>query len=218
MTNLLTMVTLSDTHGLHWNLGTLPVGDVLVHAGDMCNSGSLDDLADFADWLDTLNYKHKIVVAGNHDRCLQDSPERAQELLEDRCIYLQDSSVEIDGVKFYGSPWQPEFCSWAFNLPRGGSELADKWASIPMDTDILITHCPPKGIRDRARDGTDCGCEHLKARVETIVPKYHIFGHIHEAAGLWDSECGTMFVNTAICTSTYRPTNPCHRLEVARDG
>ena len=59
--------------------------------------------------------------------------------------YLEDSGVEIAGTRWWGSPWQPEFNSWAFNLPRG-EPLSEKWALIPDDVDVLVTHSPPAMI------------------------------------------------------------------------
>lgn len=63
------------------------------------------------------------------------------------CVYLEDAGVELYGLKFYGTPWQPEFCRWAFNLPRGKACL-EKWNLIPQDCDVLITHTPPVGHGD----------------------------------------------------------------------
>ncbi len=56
--------------------------------------------------------------------------------------YLEDSSITLYGINIYGSPWQPFFCNWAFNLPRG-EELASKWSAIPQETDVLLTHGAP---------------------------------------------------------------------------
>ncbi|CAH1108078.1 unnamed protein product [Psylliodes chrysocephalus] len=96
------------------------------------------------------------------------------------CIYLEDSGLELYGIKLYGSPWQPEFGNWAFNLRRG-EECLSKWNAIPGDTDILITHTPPLGHGDLVCSGIRAGCVDLLSTVQQRVqPKYHIFGHIHE--------------------------------------
>ena len=96
------------------------------------------------------------------------------------CTYLQDSSTEIYGLKIYGTPWQPKFCGWAFNLERG-QELINKWDQIPDDTDVLITHTPPVGYGDLCSTGIRAGCVDLLLSVQQRVkPKYHIYGHIHE--------------------------------------
>jgi hypothetical protein len=109
---------------------------------------------------------------------------------------LEDESAIVAGVKIYGSPWQPYFGGWAFNLRRG-EPLAAMWAKIPDNTDILVTHSPPEGILDRNRWGEPCGCRDLLARVREVQPRLHIFGHIHEAAGQ-SHDAGTTFVNAAV--------------------
>src|SRR5205807_2128139 len=65
------IVAISDTHEKHYQL-KLPEGDVLVHAGDITNRGRIEKLAEFASWLNVQDFKHKIIVCGNHDFCFQD--------------------------------------------------------------------------------------------------------------------------------------------------
>ncbi len=150
------------------------------------------------------------MIAGNHDWMFQKDPERARLLLPPDVNYLQDSGVTIDGVKFWGSPWQPAFCDWAFNLPR--ESLAAKWALIPTDIDVLVTHTPPYGIMDQVGDGPHLGCAALRARVsDQLALNLHVFGHIHDSHGFAyePKEYGTTtkFVNAASCTEGYRPWN-----------
>lgn len=199
------IVAISDTHGMHDRV-KLPKGDVLIHAGDFCNSGSLADLERFVEWLGKQPFERKLVVAGNHDKILEKQPEYSQLFEKIGADYLFDSAIVIDGIKFYGSPFQPAFCDWAFNLPRGGEELKNVWAKIPDDTDVLITHSPPHGILDRNSIGEHCGCEHLRDRVWEVKPKYHVFGHLHESSGMnYHSLEGTTFVNICICDGRYNP-------------
>lgn len=181
------IVCLSDTHGQHWQID-VPPGDILIHAGDFCSGrGSLAQVADFNRWLGTLPHTHKVVIAGNHDFPLQDKPTCAR--LIQNAHYLRDSSVVLEGYKIYGSPWQPTFHNWAFNLPRGGAELSAKWDAIPDDTDILVTHGPPAGICDLTTTGESVGCAALRRRTENIPGLFlHVFGHIHEARGVCGDE------------------------------
>lgn len=199
------IVCLSDTHTLTAGL-QVPAGDVLVHAGDWCGRGDKSEAVGFADWLLTLPHEHKVVVAGNHDWVAEKDPEWTAALFAGYGItYICDSSVAIDGLKFYGAPWQPEFCNWAFNLPRGRA-LAEKWAQIPDDTDVLITHGPPAGILDMVNESNRPGCHDLRARVAVVRPKLHVFGHIHEGYGRHRRH-DTQFVNAAVCDGRYRPVN-----------
>ena len=195
MSDSVRLVLLSDTHGLHDEI-TVPPGDILVHAGDVTPSGSLPQLQDFNEWLATLPHPKKLVIAGNHDWCFQQAPDEARAMLTN-ATYLEDEKIEVAGIRFYGSPWQPWFMDWAFNLPRGEA-LAEKWAAIPADTDVLITHGPPMGILDETMRGAHVGCEALADAVRRVAPKLHVFGHIHEGFGTHDSDL-TRFVNASVC-------------------
>lgn len=203
MTSAIRLVLLSDTHGFHDI--SVPDGDVLVHAGDGCKRGTLDEAREWASFVSRLPHRHKIVIAGNHDRCFEGMFEQAKPLF-DGCDFLHDSGCERAGVRFYGAPWQPWFLDWAFNLPRG-PELAAKWRLIPDDTDVLVTHGPPIGILDRTFDDEPVGCEELRVALRRVRPRVHVFGHIHEGYGTARVD-DTLFVNASICTLAYRPTNP----------
>lgn len=201
------LVCLSDTHSMHRQVD-VPDGDVLIHAGDCLGAGTLDELDDLNDWLASLPHRHKILIAGNHDWCFQNDPEAARRRVTG-AIYLQDSGVTLDGIRFWGSPWTPVFFDWAFNLGRG-APLAERWALIPEQTDVLITHGPPAGILDKVPAGLhfeNVGCANLLAVVEQMQPPIHIFGHIHEGYGRHDSN-GTLFVNASTCQANYKPINP----------
>jgi len=206
-TDKLRFVCMSDTHSQTSRLThSVPEGDVFIHAGDFTGRGQLEQVRAFNSWLGELPHKHKIVIAGNHElEWDSDSKDLKSELTN--CTYLEDSSVEIHGLKIYGSPYQPEFGRWAFNLERG-QECLDKWNQIPSDTDILVTHGPPLGFGDLCKRGNRAGCVDLLHTVQQRVkPKYHVFGHIHEAYGL-TSDGETIFVNASTCNLQYHPTNP----------
>lgn len=194
-------VCISDTHGLHDNIN-IPDGDVLIHAGDFTNIGEFDDIRRFSSFLGELPHKYKVVIAGNHDISFETKPEEARKLLTN-CIYLQDSEVTIEGIRIYGSPWQPVFLDWAFGLPRGQA-IRKKWDIIPKGIDILVTHCPPHRILDRGFLGGHYGCEELMKVVKIIKPKYHIYGHLHYESGK-KTHGMTTFINASICDEDYNP-------------
>src|SRR5919106_3054350 len=141
---------ISDTHERHTEV-EIPACDLLLHAGDITAIGSPQALMKFNSWCQSLLEKQivrKIIcIAGNHDFLFERNPEQARKLLT-APAYLQDSGLEWEGVKFWGTPWQPWFYDWAFNL-RTEEELEQKFQSIPSDTDVLLSHGPPKGILDR---------------------------------------------------------------------
>ena len=206
------IVCISDTHNCGEQI-RVPDGDLLIHSGDATIKGTREEVERFAQWFSGLPHRHKIFVAGNHDWLFQRNNDLARRLLGDDIVYLQDSDVEIDGLKIYGSPWQPRFYDWAFNLDRG-PEIAAKWRAVPDDIDILITHGPPKGILDHVprADGFDHeGCEELSKRIKEIARtgrlRAHIFGHIHFGHGIVEND-GVIFANASICNEDYLPLNP----------
>lgn len=207
------IVAVSDTHGLHDRIGSLPEGDVLVHAGDFMNSGfDLEVIASFNRWLRKQPFKQRVVCAGNHDRSFEFMPEIARGLLTD-AVYLENDGITMDGVSFWASPYTPEFMNWAFMYPRGdaGKRI---WDLIPSPLDVLITHGPPHGILDQvAPGGEHLGCEELLKAVEAVKPKVHIFGHIHGGAGVFETGA-TKFVNAAYLNEQYRPSEPAAQIRV----
>jgi predicted phosphodiesterase len=198
------IIALADTHGFHTDWPTVPVGDLLIHAGDLCRGGRLDELQNAASWLHSLPHRHKIVVAGNHDGCFQRDPEASRALLGPGIVYLEDSGTTVDGLRIWGSPWQPAFNDWAFNLPRG-APLAEKWSLIPEGIDLLITHGPPAGIGDSSGSDERAGCADLLAAVLRIRPALHVFGHIHQDGGFWSHE-GIGFANVTTWECLRRPS------------
>jgi Icc-related predicted phosphoesterase len=210
---MIRITVLSDTHTRHGliPMSDLPGGDILIHAGDIMNSGyNKNDIHDFLYWLSSLKqYDTKIFIAGNHDRMFENHPEEVQEWLNKHLNvdYLQDEAIMVDGIKIYGSPWQPEFYNWAFNLPKNGFGLAGKWEAIPDNTDILITHGPAFGTLDTVvgRRHDHLGCELLAERIEVVKPKIHICGHIHSGYGYyWNGH--THFFNASVLDEQYEYT------------
>jgi Icc-related predicted phosphoesterase len=176
-----------------------PDADVLTVSGDLTMRGTLSELAVFRKWLVAQPQKHKIVIAGNHDFCLERKSEvqEAENILAgDGIIYLRDQSVTLDGVHFYGSPWQPWFHDWAFNLRRG-YQLQEVWAKIPENVDVFLCHGPPFGYGDRTLAGERVGCEDLLEAIKLKKPKYTLYGHIHEDVGSWVVD-GCQLVNCSV--------------------
>jgi len=120
------------------------------------------------------------------------------------CTYLEDSEVTVKGIRIYGSPWQPEFCDWAFNMICG-DECKKIWKLIPRGIDVLLTHGPPYGHGDKTFSGVRTGCEELLHTIQRTKPAVHIFGHIHEGYGI-SQDNGVYFINASICTLKYQPT------------
>lgn len=197
------IVCISDTHGQHAKL-SIPAGDMLLHAGDFSNSGAVDEVRTFLAWFAAQPHRHKVFIAGNHDFFPEQSPKRFQKMIPENCVYLENEAKVIEGVTFWGSPITPIFYHWAF-MRRRGEAIRPVWATIPADTDVLITHGPPHGILDRNFQGEPTGCEELRPRVLDISPKLHVFGHIHEGFGHRHLQ-GIDFLNVSSLDHHYKPT------------
>ncbi len=199
------ITTISDTHGKHAQLH-LTSGDILLHAGDISSRGNRTEVEDFLNWFKVQDYKYKIFIAGNHDFLFEDNSATAiARLIPDDIIYLNDSGVEIEGLKIWGSPITPWFYDWAFNRKRG-EQIQAHWDLIPSDTDILITHGPAYKVLDLTTGKVRAGCEDLLRRIKKIKPKIHLSGHIHEGYGQV-KKYGTHFINASVLNERYEMVN-----------
>lgn len=210
------ITAISDTHNKHKELTKdLPGGDLLLCSGDVSSMGYLHEIKNFCKWAANQDYEEVIFIAGNHDFGFQDTYEDAVEIINNYGLtYLQDdlylfgnNHIYLEMIKIYGSPWQPEFYNWAFNLPKNDIELEQKWNNIPVDTDILLTHGPAFGYLDSIVNRVgNLGCELLRQRIDKFPPKIHIFGHIHGGAGyMYNGK--THFINASVLNEHYTYTN-----------
>jgi Icc-related predicted phosphoesterase len=199
---------ISDTHNKHKRLGVLPNADMIIHCGDMSSVGHSHEIHDFMGWYGHLKqFKYKLIIAGNHDWLFERNRLIAMDKVPENVTYLEDSGIEIEGIKFWGSPVQPPFNNWAFNRPE--EKLAQHWQAIPDDTDVLITHGPPHSIFDWSiYDKIHTGSPSLYFEVvDRIRPKLHCFGHIHGGYGIKVIE-NTTFINASNLDEQYMCVNP----------
>lgn len=213
---------ISDTHNQHRDIPQklLSGGDFLIHAGDVSGRGTIKEVFDFLAWFNELPYTHKIFIAGNHDFYF----ERTSKIVIDEVlsefpniIYLNDSGVEIEGFKIWGSPVQPWFHDWAFN--RVDEKICKHWDMIPDDTDILITHGGARGAGylNVVLEGQDVGCPYLAQKIGQLEHlKLFVHGHIHEGSGEFVDGNGKIFVNASILNRSYYMTNKPFELELEK--
>lgn len=198
---------ISDTHNQHGVL-QLPEADVLVHAGDLSIDGSLEECIAAVGWLNAQPHKHVVMIAGNHDFAFE-KPNKKALIDLGRIHYLENSEVEIEGVRFWGSPVTPWFYDWAFNVHRG-EPIKKFWDKIPDHTDVLITHGPPYSVLDQSRPNRSdhLGCEGLLAMVTALKPSIHVFGHIHGSSGVAERDWAwTKFINASVVDEAYQVVN-----------
>lgn len=174
---------ISDTHGYH-NQIQLPEYDIIVCSGDCSNyydsPRNSVEVWKFIEWYKTLP-GIKIYVPGNHDTSIERKHITSKDFADNGICMLIDEQIIFDGIKFYGSPWTPQFGQWAYMKARHKMDII--WQQIPSDTDVLITHGPPKGILDltenRDHQLEQCGDKSLLNFVNKLHIKYHLFGHVH---------------------------------------
>jgi Icc-related predicted phosphoesterase len=215
------VVAISDTHNKHKGLEVVfpdafkkkVKADIIVHSGDLTGRGSMGEVQEFFDWYGGLTqFKHRIVIAGNHDWLFEKNSSLAKEMVPNNVIYLEDSGCEVMGLKFWGSPQTPEFFQWAFNRMRG-EDIKRYWDIIPDDTDYLITHGPANGVGDYIPNNfygnsDNVGCEELVHAIHRVNPIVHQYGHIHcaytyQPARLFD----TISINASVLNESYAVTH-----------
>jgi Icc-related predicted phosphoesterase len=218
---------ISDTHGKHYELKLPEDIDILIHCGDISSIGTRAQVVDFLYWFGEQKAKYRIFCAGNHDFWFEPGHPRnrslrpgdnPRDIISGGIIYLEDETIEIEGIKIFASPWSPWFHSWAFNAMRG-EEIKKHWDLIEPDTDIVITHGPPANTYlDRCQRGEQVGCADLARAIAEIKPKICAFGHIHEAYGVEDKEVLdledqeapgkiTKLINCSVLNLRYEMTN-----------
>lgn len=211
------ILLISDTHNKH-NSMVIPDEeiDIVICSGDFTMMGRLGEVNSFLEWYKQLEIPHKVLIAGNHEVVV---PEKQPVLFEELCnqngiIYLNDSSVNIEGIKIHGSPVTPTFgYGWAFNRNRG-KDIKKHWDLIEDGIDILVTHGPPHRILDGVERFTrnaeyeieHTGCQDLADAIKRVKPQIHLFGHIHEGYGFVEQD-GVKYYNASIVDRNYYPVN-----------
>ena len=215
----LQIVALSDSHNATKRV-EIPDGDILIHAGDFSFQGIASEIQDFIEWMKEQPHKHKLWIAGNHELGIEDFPDNANVIdNETNSTYIHDKVIEIEGLKFLGCNFTPEFNNWAFNLTERQSKIY--WENAP-EADVVVCHGPPYGILDSVtpeyKHHRPLGCIHFKNYLERVKPKVAIFGHIHGGFGhetiKWNDDSETECFNVSVMNEQYQLTNPVTIIEI----
>lgn len=200
---------ISDTHCYHKLIEIEKDIDCLIHGGDSTSSPDLinntTEFHHFKDWFINLPIKHKIIIAGNHDRWAT-KKYNIEDLKHNGIIYLEHEYYNLEGLKIFGSPYTPTFGQWFFMVNR--NKLDKYWKVLEPKIDILITHGPPKGILDLSYNKDHeleyCGDKTLFNYISKVKPKYHLFGHIHNNEDCYNQGIrifeNTTFINGSCMT------------------
>ncbi|MFW9992307.1 MAG: metallophosphatase domain-containing protein [Candidatus Odinarchaeota archaeon] len=175
-------VCTSDTHGKHGYL-TVPDGDVFLFTGDLSDVGREDELVSFNQFLGNLLHRYKIVISGNHDLLFELDHGSIRTTITN-AICLENSEVVIEGIRIWGSSWNPKHFKSGPQL-EGEMVPKSKWDLIPAGIDILLTHEPPLGHGSVTTSARQLGSADLLDAIRRVKPKYHVFGHVHEGHGIY---------------------------------
>lgn len=201
--NLKRVWVISDTHGQHRKLVIPDDIDGIIHVGDGGTYKNpvrcYDDLDDCLTWLDSIPVKNKVYIPGNHDTALEANLIKLENYPSVKVLI--NESTDFLGKKLYGTPYTPVFHNWAYNKTE--EELNEIFQKIPLDTDILVTHGPSKGILDLTDSKLNVGSISLLKAVEKIRPLFHLVGHIHEQGGERVKKGKTTVVNAAVLNEKY---------------
>ena len=231
---------ISDTHTKHkmlQHLGGIPECDILVHCGDFTWVGKYWEVRNFMRWFLEQPARHKVLICGNHEETFDHNHKNYNptcRAIVTQCAYenfhyLENSSVTIEGLKFYGTPWTPFFYDWAFNgitdanlpfHPRGVS-LTEIYNKIPEDVQILISHGPPYDILDMSERGDERtgSVEMRKLTSEKLVQlRLFLCGHIHEARGEMVADGNVQFVNASTLDRSYSVVRPPILIDLDENG
>jgi Icc-related predicted phosphoesterase len=204
---------ISDTHSYHRLLRVPDNIDLIIFSGDESNYydswKNEPECIDFINWFSSLYVKYKVMIAGNHSAFIAKNTREFRQLCKDKnIIYLENEEVEIEGFKIWGSPFSPTFGNWHFMKSR--DKMDRLWQNIPGDTDILVTHTPPRGCLDlsynRNHELEFCGCNALLKHVFRVKPILSLFGHVHTTDGIYNAgqiklaNLDTIFSNGSVVT------------------
>ena len=205
---MIKVTCISDTHGLHGNI-YLEQTDILLFSGDSMTCGyKLSELLDFLTWFESQPAKYKVMIAGNHDRFIEDNPTEFRKILKDypSITYLEDESITIEGINIYGTPHSKEFYDWAFN--RTEEQLRVLFGKVPLNTHILLSHAPPLGFMDELIDGRNVGELNLSKKIPQLDNlELHVFGHIHNFFGMLKPHGKHISVNASQVDEFYKLKN-----------
>ncbi len=225
---------ISDVHE-KWHKLEIPEVDILISTGDYSFRGSKEVVREFHKWLNKQEAGYIISVNGNHELWVEKNFEQAKEIAEKECpgVYFigDGQTINIEGIKIFGSACSPWFMDWAWNRGRTIIQAAhhrvpfigDEWDKIEPGTNIIAVHSPPYDVLDELvfADGTPkgefVGCQLLRNKIEEIKPDLVLFGHIHAQGGKEHHENGISYFNSTICDEMYYPSNPVRIIDYIKE-
>src|SRR5260221_708071 len=96
---------------LHGHFPKLEGGDLLIITGDLTAKDIPLQHLEFIEYCRHLPYRKIIVIAGNHDKFIQNLKSKyfGMPVYHDHCEYLCDSGIEFESLKIWGTSWSLTF-------------------------------------------------------------------------------------------------------------
>ena len=225
---------ISDLHGTFPK--SVPDCDLLIVAGDVCPdifpgrqyarnypTVQLEWFEDvFVPWVQKQPCEFAVSTWGNHDFCGHLKPNAEYRGLD----VISDGPVMVNGVKLWLTPWSNSFMDWAWMKPH--EELAQVYAKIPEDVDILVSHQPPYGYGDLYPNLDTGKLEHIGSSellyaIERTRPSHVVCGHLHGGHGsYWHGDdwgvLGSSIHNVSILNEGYQLYYPVTTFEAEPRG
>jgi Icc-related predicted phosphoesterase len=179
------LFTISDIHG-----ATKPIGeaaslireaDWVVISGDLTRSKTRAEAAEIISCIE--QYSTRILaVHGNWDRL------EVMDFLDEKGYSLHEKGRILEGIGFFGlggSSPTPLKTATEYTEEEIGLSLRTGYEKVRDAYQVvLISHVPPRGVRDKSFLGLRGGSHSLKAFLTVNPVALCLCGHIHEAVGI----------------------------------
>jgi hypothetical protein len=176
---------ISDIHGatkpIHEAAPLIREADWVVVSGDLTSSKTRAEAAEIAACIELYSARI-LAVHGNWDRL------EVKDFLEGKGYSLHGMGRILSGIGFFGlGGSSPTPMNTATEYPeeeigrilRTGYEKVRETLQV-----VLISHVPPRGVRDRTFFGLRGGSRSLNGFLAGNPVSLCLCGHIHEAAGI----------------------------------
>jgi Icc-related predicted phosphoesterase len=179
------LFAISDIHGatrpIDEAAALIRAADGVVIAGDLTRSRTRAEAAEVIARIE--RYSTRILaVHGNWDRL------EVWDFLEEKGYGLHGKGRILEGIGFFGlggSSPTPLHTATEYTEEQIASALQTGYDQVREAPQVvLVSHVPPRGVRDRSFLGLRGGSRSVRAFLEEHPVALCLCGHIHEAAGI----------------------------------
>lgn len=179
------LFAISDIHGatkpIEAAAPLISAADWIVISGDITHTKSRAEAADVIACLEQYSIRI-LAVHGNWDRI------EVKDFLEEKGYSLHGKGRILDEIGFFGmggSSPTPVKTATVYTEEEIALTLRTGYEKVREASQVvLISHVPPRRVRDRSFIGLRGGSHSVKAFLEENPISLCLCGHIHEAAGI----------------------------------